>query len=328
MKQSGCRILPHAHNCFRSRIFLLSLLAVLLALPARAGASFEYYGIEDTIRDDLSVQNVIVLRFKESIASLDYRLNFEIANLTAKSTFESADCSIQEGNTISCKFSGITPEHNQLTLSFDTTGVVREEGGKFLFSPTYSYPPTDKTFVLIKLPPTSVLSEDVANKSFFPPDGGIISDGKRIMVFWEMQNVSEGNLQFSVSYALPPELSEELLLAGIVGIVLIAMAGVIVYGRRRRQEVEVISAVLNADENVLVEILKREGKALQKTLVKESNFSKAKVSRLVKELKERGIVDIEPVSGRENRIILTLQGKKEEKPQQEGKEGTGNPAAS
>ena len=42
--------------------------------------------------------------------------------------------------------------------------------------------------------------------------------------------------------------------------------------------------------------------------MRETDFSKAKVSRLVKNLKERGVVDIEPVSGRENRIILKIKG--------------------
>jgi DNA-binding Lrp family transcriptional regulator len=79
-----------------------------------------------------------------------------------------------------------------------------------------------------------------------------------------------------------------------------------------------MTSVLNKDEKRIVDILSRHGgKSGQKVLVRESDFSKAKVSRLVKNLKERGVVDIEPISGRENRIILKFDKKPDaEKPQE------------
>ncbi len=44
------------------------------------------------------------------------------------------------------------------------------------------------------------------------------------------------------------------------------------------------------------------------TLVWNREKARAKVSRLVKNLKERGVVDIEPISGRENKVILKIKG--------------------
>jgi len=67
--------------------------------------------------------------------------------------------------------------------------------------------------------------------------------------------------------------------------------------------------LLNKDEKRMVDIIARQGgDARQRVLVKESDFSKAKVSRLVKNLKERGVVDTEPISGRENKVILKIKG--------------------
>jgi len=277
-----------------------------------ARGSLEYYGIEDTINDDLTVRNVITLGFKEPINHLNYQLNFEIFNLETESSFDSADCSITDGNTISCDFEGVTLEENQLKLSFDTAGGVRKTDGKFEFNVNYGFIPTDNAFILIRLPPTAVLSEEIVNKSFSPQDGGILTDGKRIMVFWEMENVSQENIQFSVSYVLPPEVPS-LVIITLTAIVIIVMVGVIVFARKRQHGVEMLSTVLTSDEKVIVDILKREGKALQKVLVRESDFSKAKVSRIVKDMKERGIIEIEPVSGRENRIILSVGKKTQDK---------------
>ncbi len=63
--------------------------------------------------------------------------------------------------------------------------------------------------------------------------------------------------------------------------------------------------MLNADERKVLSILAaRGGKVLQKHVVRESGFSKAKVSRLLKAMGWRGLVKLEPVSGRENRVLL------------------------
>ncbi|MBU1135730.1 MAG: hypothetical protein KKG13_04430 [Nanoarchaeota archaeon] len=69
----------------------------------------------------------------------------------------------------------------------------------------------------------------------------------------------------------------------------------------------VVTSVLREDERKIVDILeKHEGKVIQKTLVRETDFSKAKVSRLVKNLKERGIVDAEPI-GRTTKVTLKIK---------------------
>ncbi|MBL7160727.1 MAG: hypothetical protein ISS93_02655 [Candidatus Aenigmarchaeota archaeon] len=295
------------------RFILVAVFLFMVAgLIPSAHAVLKYYGVEDVIDEDHNVRNVITLAFNETISHLDYQLNFEISNLEIEANFDSADCSIEGGNTISCDFIGMSAEKNQLILSFDIKEGVKKVNGKFVFSANYGFLPTDKAFVLIRLPEYSRFSEDVINTSFFPQNGNIISDGKSIAVFWEREDIKDENLQFYVSYIIPQGIPSYIIIS-LTAIVVIVMVGVVVYARRKDKQpaTDMITSVLNHDENVIVDILKREeGKALQKVLVRESNFSKAKVSRLVKDMKGRGIVNIEAVSGRENRIILSV-GKKE-----------------
>lgn len=309
-----------------NRFIVLLVFFLLFAGVPHVGANLEYYGIEGTVNEDLSVKNVITLKFKEPITHLDYQLNFEISNLTVKSDFPTADCFIKDSRIVSCQLAGVTPEENQLTLTFDVAGGAKQVDEKFQFSANYGFLPTDRAFIIVRLPQTAVLSENVVNASFSPEGGGILSDGKRIMVFWEMQDLEQQNIQFSVSYLLPQEIPSSLIIALTV-VVIVVMVGVIVYARRRHHREDVISTVLTADEKVVIDILKKEnGKALQKVLVKESDFSKAKVSRLVKDMKERGIVEIEPVSGRENRIIMSSGKKPEQEKEQPKEENTDKPA--
>lgn len=292
--------------------FLLPVPATLILLVLVSGVQaieLKYYGIEDIIKEDFTVENKITLRFSQPIAHLDYHLDFKVQNLTVSSAFLS-DCKVMDrngGSTISCDFTGMTAEKSQLVLNFMTKDIIREVGGDYQFSVNYGVSlPIERTFTLIRLPENNVLSGDI-NMSIFPQDGKTITDGRHIMVYWERENLTSGsNLQFSVLYSKPAGVSDTMLL-GLAFVFILILIAIVFLLRRQKPTERPATSILNRDEKVIVDILERnEGKVLQKVLVRETDFSKAKVSRLVKNLRERGVVDIEPVSGRENRVILKL----------------------
>ena len=62
--------------------------------------------------------------------------------------------------------------------------------------------------------------------------------------------------------------------------------------------------ILTVDERKVINcLLIGNGEKMQRKIVYETNFSKAKVSRLISDLKHRGIIDIEEM-GRTNRVFL------------------------
>lgn len=288
---------------------ILAVAMILVAMPLVSAIELEYYGIEDTIKNDFTVENKITLRFSKPINHLDYNLDFDVHNLSVSSTFQST-CNVIErdpGSTISCDFVGMGDD-KQLVLYFLTRNAIREVSGNYQFSVNYGVSlPIGRTFTLIRLPEKNFLAADIANMSFEPKDGRTITDGKHIMVYWENTNLTSGsNLQFSVLYSKPSEISESLLI-GVALIFIVLIAVLVFFMKRSPPRERPATSLLNKDEKAIVDILqKNDGKALQKVLVRDTDFSKAKVSRLVKSLRERGVVDIEPVSGRENRIILKL----------------------
>ncbi len=297
----------------KSAVFFLFLSAFLSFQTASAELKLDYYGINDTVHEDSTVSHSITLQFSESVDNLNYQLDFPIFNLTAKSDFES-DCSASTSNShsiISCNFVGMTNTSNILTLRFDTKDSVTGKDSLKKFTVNYGVSlPVDRVFTIIRLPEKGILASLTPSESFSPPNGDILTDGRRIMVFWNLYNQSAGNsLQFSVDYTFSPEISGIPQNVMILILLAVVVTGVIAAGIYLRHGQEPITAVLNGDEKAIVGILEKEGgKALQKVLVKESGFSKAKVSRLVKSLKSRNIIDIEPVSGRENRVILKVKG--------------------
>jgi uncharacterized membrane protein len=285
------------------------------------GVGLEYYGIEDTINEDLSVHNLITLKFDSPISHLDYQLQFRIHNLTAKGVgFGPVDCTVADrGGTsdISCDITGMTYEKNLLELGFDIRNAVEKKGDRYEFSANYGVSlPIKRTVTTVRLPQKSILAEVIANQSYFPKDGETLTDGRHIMVYWERENLTLGDdLQFMVLYSMPSgrEPAYNYIIVFLTLIVIIIMIGMAVYLKRgtKTKSMDVVTSVLNDDERSIVNILnKHEGKCFQKILVRESGFSKAKVSRLVKNLKRRGIIGVEPVSGRENRILLRMPSEK------------------
>jgi uncharacterized membrane protein len=274
----------------------------------------QYYGIQNEINSDMTISTILTLKFSMPVSHLDYAFDFEIYDLKATADFSWVNCMLddQDGrSSVSCDFMGMTPSKNTLTLEFNTNMGISMINDKYQYSSRYDVSlPVERAFMNVKLPKNGILAEEVANESFFPPDGKIYTDGWSIIVYWEKSDLNPGDsLEFSVLYTIPlvGGIFYNVVITVMTLIVIVVMLGVVFYVRRSPRTAATVKSVLNRDEKIIVDILSRyKGKIGQKVLVRESDFSKAKISRLVKNMKERGILDIEPISGRENRIMLKI----------------------
>ncbi len=299
----------------RKTIAFLALLAAVSALAQPASAlGLEYYGIK-TVLEDSSTHNTVSLRFDSVISQLNYGLDFHVSNLTHESNFIS-DCralNSGSGSNIVCDFIGMTEENRFITLEFDADGNIRREGDEYQFIRNYGVPvPVDRSFVSITLPRNAILAGENINQSIFPAGGKTSSDGKRIIVYWEMNNVTSGNdLGFSVKYTIADRDYYNMIVLAMALVIVVVMFGVIAYAKRSPQPVPKekegpVTSVLTSNEKAIVDVLQRHGgKAIQKVLVRETDFSKAKVSRLVKNLVQRGVVETEPI-GRTTKVTLKM----------------------
>lgn len=297
-------------------IITVSAFMVLITLISVNGFALglDYYGIDAEVNDDLTVTNTITLQFDTPISHLDYRFDFEIYNLEANADFNWVNCdlSVNGGiSDVSCDFIGMSSTKKTLTLKFDSKTGVKIVNDRYQYTSKYDISiPVTRLFMSLKLPRNGILAEEIANESYFPQDGKVFTDGRHIIVYWEKTDLKEGDsIQFSVLYTIPlvGGMFYNVVITVMTLIVIVVMVGLAFYIRRAPRAAAAVKAVLNRDEKVIVDILnKYKGKIGQKVIVRESDFSKAKVSRLVKNLKERGVVDIEPVSGRENRVTLKI----------------------
>jgi uncharacterized membrane protein len=298
------------------RIVLFSLMVfVLLANPV-SSQNLEYYGIETRLDSDMGVRNSVVLIFDSQIESFDYRTKYEIYNLEFESEYGEVECVTRAevpGTVVSCNFVNLGDENKtQVQLDFETSENVVRNGDDYTFNSVHLVDlPVERAFSIVYLPETATIKTGISNESYTPRYGKTLSDGRHIMVYWERDGVKKGDdLEFSVMYSMPagPGSFYDVAIVVIIAFVLIVVIAVGYIKRMHRESsFKVVVPVLKKDEKRIVDILaERKGQAIQRVLVRESDFSKAKVSRLVANLKERGILEVEHL-GRTNRVILKLK---------------------
>jgi uncharacterized membrane protein len=126
--------------------------------------------------------------------------------------------------------------------------------------------------------------------------------GRRFYVEWKRNPSLDTNLRFQASYE-NLETTTPSILPFIAAAFLIAMVAAVVLKRMRevgRKQLE----ELDSDEKMVVDMLKQEGgDMLQKDIVEETDYSKAKISGVIGGLEEKDVVSKEK-DGRSNRVTL------------------------
>ncbi|NOX71401.1 MAG: hypothetical protein GXO64_01755 [Candidatus Micrarchaeota archaeon] len=295
-------------------ILALSVIIEQSSVSASGTERIQYYGIETHINRDFSVVHKMTLIFDGIVSDFEYDFPSFIDDFNARSEYGNVVCSTSDnimGTKIKCRINTDNPLANktQLIMSFNTSDSIKKMLGNYKFSSSYALPmPADSVFVMIYLPPTAVLTSTDANISYFPVDANTLTDGRHIMLYWERKNItSSDDMNFAVMYILPdqPDDLNNLVISVIALLVLIAIM-VIAFALRKNSttKIENIMPLLNTEEKKIIDVLRdHNGQSMQKAIVNETDFSKAKVSRLIKDLSERGIIEVESL-GKKNRIKL------------------------
>ncbi|MCX6815576.1 MAG: MarR family transcriptional regulator [Candidatus Aenigmarchaeota archaeon] len=287
---------------------ILLILAVFALLPI-AHASISDWSVDVAINDDGTTTWTANMVYNETVSRSDYFVLTDITNYEVSADGLPIACNIQKGpgSLITCE--NITAQ--SMTYIFRTNQQVIDVLQNYrLF--TYRFPITQTTghySITIRLPLGSALVDASVLKGTllkpFDPEFGIQgSDGRYIYVTWNLDKPKLGeNILISVVFEQISEANTAQLMIFVIILVAIIVVLFLVIRMLRRQEKNILP-ILTANERKIMEILIREkGEADQRVLVKETDYSKAKVSRLIKELSERGL--IEKVSkGRKNLIKL------------------------
>lgn len=291
----------------------LSAFLFLLAFAGVASAAnISYYGSSSDVKTDGVTKVEVVLTFPNSTEKISMEVIGRITNFNANSNDGPVDCklTIRGISEISCL---MNPRDNIKTavLQYDTSDFVKTLGNRFFYSVDITTEHSiDRLIYVVRLPEGTALVEEAGSKPgrlTFPQNSTTSSDGRRIIVTWELKELAPNTpLKFEVFYeslTVPfwAELRIRYFLAfGVAAGLVVAF---LILRRAKKSEQLVLSVLDDFEKKVVDLIIANQGVANQRKIVQETNLSKAKVSRIVKSLVERGIVEVERL-GRTNKLKL------------------------
>ena len=283
---------------------MIILLSFLIFPKISLGKVF-YYSVDAEVFQNLSTKFNLILTFEGRRKDFEMTLPFRTYNFNYETNFP-AECKmeVEEISVLKCNFSDGFSK-GTLNLEFWSDDVVKKFRGKYVFDADLSvFENVSSLSIFVKLPERYWLSE---GESVFPKPDQILSDGKRIILKFSRTDVTA---QEPIKIRIYFEgFSSQGINARYLIVLIILVFGIMVsifvtYLKKIRSRGVRLIEILDPDERKVINIIKKNGgKVNQKVIVRETDFSKAKVSRLVKNLERRKIVKIERL-GRANIIHL------------------------
>ncbi|MBI4018728.1 MAG: hypothetical protein HY364_00555 [Candidatus Aenigmarchaeota archaeon] len=291
-----------------------ALFALILALLVPVSYSVVINDWETTVSlaDDGNAQWTVKISFDSNVENVYYIVS-SVSDLQVTADHNPIKCmteTVGVGTSIKCNVKA-----SNFTYIFKASDMISRQGSLSLFSHRFNVPVPAKHYTAkIELPVGAALvSEEKLQGTGLLPFEPVWtgednktssrgSDGRTIYVSWSIDNAKVGEgIDARVIYESFDGGLQALAFIMILIIVIIIGAAAFLI---RRKNYKHVLPILTEPERKTMEILLREGKSVdQRTIIKELDYSKPKVSRLVHDLQERGLIELER-KGRNNLLKL------------------------
>jgi len=298
---------------------LVFLLLFLSLVPGGVGAQDYEYEINayavyfdvvtpDQVKETIEIDLTSHTNLSQYVIYTDYPVEEPKAVLEISGNEEPVNVTVREvlggTNAIYMYFPTVGPGENaKIRLTFTTRGMITETEGKnqFTYYIRFSQPVGLFHMQLVVPGGYAVLSPII------PSPDRVESSTSRLLLEWTRRDVRSGEeFYFIVGFSgeiVIPQPPSPLLYAGIfvAGLVIGAgsVYGYILYHERKREEEKTL---LRSDEEKILALL-REGPVLQSELADKLGVSKAKVSIILREMEEKGLIT-RVKEGRTYRVYL------------------------
>jgi uncharacterized membrane protein len=292
--------------------YVKRFILLLLLLPICAGQIVNEMNTNIYILEN-GETNIEISLLSSKIRQIDIPVYTDIYNLKS----ENASCIITSGvqKIIQCK-----PESDRIKIAYSSKEMVKATSDISFFS--YDMPimwTTKHIAIRLELPLGYALTDKVL-VPVSPPNTEVGTDGRKIFIKWEFSNKEQEDIiPLRVYYEKAGQSSAPRFYGIMIAVSVSALTILAVfYLRVVKKKPELVLSVLNEAERIVVEILQNqpEEEVDQRKIVALSGFSKAKVSRIIHSLEERGVVETIRL-GRKNKVILKKKFVKEETEQSE-----------
>jgi predicted transcriptional regulator len=286
------------------KLIKITFIFTFLLIVAPAYSQVQYYGI-DTILDGSGRSSAkLTITFSNPEKNFTFNILGRIENFNATSLAGPLDCDLVVSgiSTVNCNMD-LTTERRTIDMSFDTNDFVRVLDNKFYFDVDFSLnQDIDQAFATVRLPEGMVLVEGGKGRLSYPENATTVSDGRKIIINWKLTNIEKTQpIRLQILYE---QLQNPIFRFWQYIVLSVMVVGVIIFlimRYTRRPEKLILSVLDEYERRVMDNIVVAGGTTNQKKVVQELNLSKAKVSRVVKSLEERGLIEVNRI-GRNNKL--------------------------
>lgn len=245
---------------------------------------------------------------------ISYSVPFSAGGIKAESGGRELKCekrNLDVGTEFLCD--PLEKENFTVALSYETDALTEKMGE--IWKVNYNYnllKPTEVYRIRFILPEGKGIYQN--EKSNLPspaqPSGWETgSEGRRIYLEWETNPELGESLSYAAYYEELSVWEGQIYLYLLLGIVIIALASFALYFylKKTPKSLEAILPLLKQDEKKIIKQIMEHGNSCEQSeIVSELEFSKAKVSRLIKDLSDRNVISKEKI-GRKNRVKLEVE---------------------
>ena len=201
----------------------------------------------------------------------------------------------QLGTRLECELTDGTLQAKLLVRNAGAAGYLTNNDRGKMFR--FSYTPSQQSQIKLKV--SLPQGATFADKPFSFPPAQIGTDGQVMYAEWSMD--SSAGEEFS-SFLLYREPSNYLWLLGVI----LVAAGIVLFIKSREVGKQRVIKVLSQDERAVHDMISsNKGELDQKQVVKQTGWSKSKVSQIVRNLEGMGIIS-KHIKGRKNLLKLKL----------------------
>lgn len=290
----------------KTKVFA-AILALIFMVSAAAATTIS----EEEVTIDLSSNTVEVKMEVEDLTtnSFNYQTKYPVSNLRGFFNGEEASCTVDNlplGSNINCETD--LKENFTARLEYSTQGLVTREGNniqRFNYNQSIYRPVRNYTLRVLLPEGTGLADQSNETEQTVLPEGADIDNlnGRRFVVEWNT-NPELGEVSFQILFEGLESRNSLNFLPIVLGGIILSLIAIGVYRRKNLVNASSIIEELENDQKMVVEMLRdNNGEMLQKDIVDESDYSKAKISGVVKELEDRNIISKEK-EGRSNKVVL------------------------
>ncbi|MBI4015064.1 MAG: hypothetical protein HY365_03880 [Candidatus Aenigmarchaeota archaeon] len=303
------------------------LLLALLFVAVSGAATIDRWDTTVSLRDDGTAVWNVKISYAEPVQKSDYFIVSSVKDIHVTADGRAADCAAEPlpvGTSIACKTYG-----QNFTYSFMASEMLSRFGGFNQFAYRFGVPIITAVYtVKVELPIGASLAQEeelqgTGRQSYEPAWNEALkisasgSDGRVIYIQWALKDPTLGEtFDAGVIYKTFGYTSQIAAFLIILAIIALFMGMMYVF---RKKDYRHILPVLTDAERRVVEIVMREEKPVdQRKIIKDLDYSKPKVSRIVHDLEQRGLISVQR-KGRSNVISMKKTHQNEEKKEEDKK---------